>query len=70
MRAYLIQQIPDPHGPEPVPSGTISSTRPTGYSTAAIEIVGFKKGIMREIAIEKSVFTIGLISSCVDQFNS
>ena len=32
MRAYLIQHLPDPHGPEPVPSGPISSTRPTGYS--------------------------------------
>ena len=33
MRAYLIQHLPDPHGPEPVPSGPISSTRPTVYST-------------------------------------
>ena len=41
MRTYLIQHLPDPHGPEPVPSGPISSTRPTGYSTAAIELMGF-----------------------------
>ena len=47
---YLIQNLPDPHGPAPVPSGPISSTRPTGYSTAAIELMGFKKGIKREIA--------------------
>ena len=50
MRAYWIQHIPDPHGPESVPSGPISSTRPTGYSTAAIELIRFKKGIKREIA--------------------
>ena len=49
MRMYLIQNIPDPHGPEPVPSGPISSSRPTGYSAAAIELMGFKKGIKREI---------------------
>ena len=43
MRTYLIQHLPDHHGPEPVPSGPISSTRCTGYSTAAIEVIGFKK---------------------------
>ena len=26
MRTYLIQTLPDPHGPEPVPSGQISSS--------------------------------------------
>ena len=50
MRTYLIQNLPNPHGPEPVPSGPISSTRSTGYSPAAIELMGFKKGIKREIA--------------------
>ena len=50
MRTYLIQHLPDLHGPEPVPSQPISSTRPTGYSTAAIELMGFKEGIKREIA--------------------
>ena len=50
MRTYLIQHLPDPHGPEAVPSGPISSSRPTGYSAAAIELMGFKKGIKREIA--------------------
>ena len=50
MRTYLVQHLPNPHGPEPVPSGPISSTRPTGYSTAAIEVIGFKKEIKREIA--------------------
>ena len=45
LRTYLIQNLPDPHGPEPVPSGPISSSRPTGYSPAAIELMGFKKGI-------------------------
>ena len=49
LRTYLIQNLPDPHGPEPVPSGPISSSRPTGYSATAIELMGFKKGIKREI---------------------
>ena len=49
MRTYLIQHLLDPHGHEPVPSGPISSARPTGYSTSAIELMGFKKGIKREI---------------------
>ena len=55
MRIYLIQHLPDSHGPEPVPSGPISSTRPTGYSTAAIKLMGFKKGIKREIAAYPSL---------------
>ena len=50
LRTYLIQNLPDPHGPEPVPSGPISSSRPTGYSPAAIELMDFRKGIKREIA--------------------
>ena len=46
MRTYLIQNLPDPHGPAPVPSGPISSSRPTGYSTsAAKELMGYKKSI-------------------------
>ena len=43
LRTYLIQNLPDPHGPEPVSSGPISSSRPTGYSAAAIELIGLKK---------------------------
>ena len=50
MRTYLIQNLPDRHGPVPVPSGPITSSRPTGYSTAVIELMGFKKGIKRKIA--------------------
>ena len=50
LRTYLIQNPPDPHGPEPVSSGPISSSRPTGYSPAAIELMCFKMGIKREIA--------------------
>ena len=49
-RTYLIQNLPDDHGPEPVPSGPIASSRPTGYSTAVFELMGFKRGIKREIA--------------------
>ena len=55
LRTYLIQNLPDPQGPEPVPSGPIPSSRPTGYSPAAIELMGFKKGIKREIAAYPSL---------------
>ena len=55
LRTYLIQHLPNPHRPEPVPSGPISSSRPTGYSPAAIELMGFKKGIKREIAAYPSL---------------
>ena len=43
------------YGPEPVPSGPIPSSRPTGYSPAAIELMSFKKGIKREIAAYPSL---------------
>ena len=49
LRTFLIQHLPNPIGPEQVLSGPISSSRPTGYSSAAIELMGFKKGIKREI---------------------
>ena len=55
LRTYLIQHLPNPNGPEPVPSGLIPSSRPTGYSPAAIELMGFKKGIKREIAAYPSL---------------
>ena len=55
LRTYLIQNQPDPHGPETVPSGPISSSRPTGYSPAAIELMGFKKGNKSEIAAYPSL---------------
>ena len=55
MRTYLIQHLPDPHWLATVPSGPISSTRPTGYSPAAVELMGFKKGIKREIAAYPSL---------------
>ena len=54
LRTYLIQNLPNP-GPEPVPSGPIPSSRPTGYSPAAIELMGFKKGIKKEIAAYPSL---------------
>ena len=41
LRTFLIQHRPNPIGPEPVLSGPISSSRPTGYSPAAIELMGF-----------------------------
>ena len=55
LRTFLIQHLPKPIGPEPVISGPIPSSRPTGYSPAAIELMGFKKGIKREIAAYPSL---------------
>ena len=55
LRTYLIQNLHDPHGPDPVLSWPISSSRPTGYSTVALELMGFKKGIKREIAAYPSL---------------
>ena len=55
LRTFLIQHLPNPIGPEPVLSGPISSSRPTGYSPAAIELMGFKNGIKREVAAYPSL---------------
>ena len=44
----MIHHLVNLHGPEPVPPGPISSTRPAGYSAALIELMGFKRGIKRE----------------------
>ena len=55
LRTFLIQHLPKPIGPEPVISGPIPSFRPIGYSPAAIELMGFKKGIKREIAAYHSL---------------
>ena len=55
LRTFLIQHLPNPIGPQPVISGPISSSRPTGYSPAAIELMSFKKGIKREIAAYPSL---------------
>ena len=55
LRTYLILNLPNPNGPEPVLSGPIPSSRPTGYSPAALELMGFKKGIKREIAAYPSL---------------
>ena len=55
LRTYLFQNLPDPHVLEPVLSGPISSSRPIGYSPTAIELMGFKKGIKREIAAYPSL---------------
>ena len=55
LRTFLIQHLPNPIGPEPVLSGPISSSRPTGYTPAAIELMVFEKGIKREIAAYPSL---------------
>ena len=48
LRTFLVENLPNPIGPQPVISGPIPSSRPTGYSPAAIELMGFKKGIKRD----------------------
>ena len=55
LRTFLIQHLPKPIGHEPVISGSIPSSRPTGYSPGAIELMGFKKGVKREIAAYPSL---------------
>ena len=55
LRTYLIQHLPNPNGPEPVPSWPIPSSRPTGYSPEAIELKGFKKRVKSEIATYPSL---------------
>ena len=55
LKTYLIQHLPNSNGPEPDTSGPIHSSRPTGYSPAAIELMGFKEGIKREIAAYTSL---------------
>ena len=55
LRTFLIQHLPNRIGPQPVISGAISSSRPAAYSPAAIELMGFKKGIKREITAYPSL---------------
>ena len=55
LQQYLIHHLPNPNWPEPVPSGPIPSSRSTGYLPAVIELMGFKKGIKREIAAYPSL---------------
>ena len=55
LRTYLIQKLANPNCPEPVSSGLIPPSTPTGYSPAAIELMDLKKGIKREIAAYPSL---------------
>ena len=55
MRLFLVQNLPNPIGPQPVISGPISSSRPAAYSPAALELMSFKKGIKREITAYPSL---------------
>ena len=54
-RTFLVQNLPNPIGPQPVISGPISSSRPTAFSPAGIELMGFQKGIKREISAYPSL---------------
>ena len=51
MRTFLVQNLPNPIGPEPVTSGPIPSSKSTAYSPAALELMSFKKGIKRNYCI-------------------
>ena len=55
MRTFLVQHLPTPTGPQPVISGPISSSRPAPYSSAALVLMSFKKGIKREITAYPSL---------------
>ena len=55
MRTFLVQNLLNPIRPEPVTSGPISSSKPTTYSPAALELMSFKKGIKREITAYPSL---------------
>ena len=55
MRTFLVQNLPNPIGPQPVMSGPISSSRPAAYSPAAPELMSFIKGIKREITAYPSL---------------
>ena len=55
MRTFLVQNLPTPIGPQPVIFGPISSSRSAAYSSAALELMSFKKGIKREITAYPSL---------------
>ena len=55
MRTFLVHNLPNPIGTQPVISGPISSPRPAAYSPAALELMSFKKGIKREITAYASL---------------
>ena len=55
MRTFLVQHLPAPIGPEPTIDGPISSSRPTAYSPAALDLMSFKKGIKGEITAYPSL---------------
>ena len=65
MRTYVVNNIPSPLGPNPIPPGSISSPRPTGLSSTAIELMGFKKGIKREISATLHLRIRGILIASV-----
>ena len=79
MRTFLVQNLPNPIGPEPVTSGPIPSSKPVAYSPAALELMSFKKGIKREITaypslkderyfdgFKRSLFIVAKTHECCD----
>ena len=63
MRAYLIQHLSSPLGPNPVPSGPISSSRCTGYSTAALERMGFKTVLKEKLQCTLNLRMRGILAT-------
>ena len=55
IRTFLVQHLPTPIGPQPVISGPVPSSKPAAYSPAAFELMGFKKGIKREMTAYPSL---------------
>ena len=79
MRTFLVQNLQNSIGPQPVISGPISSSRTAAYSPAAMELMSFKKGIKREITaypslkdewyfggFERSLFIVAKTHECSD----
>ena len=75
----MVQNLPNPIGPELTTSGPISSSRPVAYSPAALELMSFKEGIKREITaypslkderyfdgFKRSLFIIAKTHECSD----
>ena len=48
-RTFLVQNLPNPIGPEPVTSGPIPSSKPTAYSPAALELMSFKRVLKEKL---------------------
>ena len=58
-RTFLVQNLSNPIGPEPVTSGHLPSSKPAAYSPASLELMSFKKGIKSDtISLVVSLFLL------------